>query len=742
MPLPFERPSPRYLRELVAVSEASRGLTQSLGSNALPDNFPVVAITELGQSLESLPKGTAEGSIQILLQARNRLPSWRNDFFDFEDHLDFQPVDPEARPIEKRDGFVDTALVKLIAAVSSAIEQYQKEAGAEVEPDVDIDQPVPAGQDFGVANALETLARVDAQSKAILEKLNQASFVEGGAGDTAQRLLNDASNQSHAGRSELLHAEPRPSLLDKLRGLGERTLGAMSQADKWAPIGAELVGDVLGALGDWGKASWDDAIGSLKVQMVEGGKFLTKVSTAIRKAQASAASPKSPKNVPPFDLEEAHAMILRGEAPPKAWVPFIAQLFFQPDDEVSDLSPLRGLVHLKKLTIWKVSATDFSPMSELLQLEELIFSGSGVTELSWLSRFNNLKELCISHCQARDISVVGGLKNLRFVEMIGTNVSDISPLSELPHLDTLNIGGNKLGTLQPLLACKALKYLDAYQVDAPDMWVLDELEKRGVQISSEDDDGRPFDLAEAHAMILRGEAPPEAWVPMIITLDFGNMGDFSDLTPLGGLTALRYLNLYGTQVSDLTPLAGLTALETLILSGTKVTDITPLENLVSLEELDLSGTQISELLPIGKLRLLTRLQFDGTAVSDLRPLVELYSLKELTLGGTKVIDLSALSGLIALERLELGVTNVSDLAPLVDLTSMTLLYLNNTKVSDLKPLSKMSALETLYLDKTPTTDVTALTDLTALKHLSCGFTNISDWTPLQSMIEKGLLVSR
>ena len=108
----------------------------------------------------------------------------------------------------------------------------------------------------------------------------------------------------------------------------------------------------------------------------------------------------------------------------------------------------------------------------------------------------------------------------------------------------------------------------------------------------------PDFLEQAMRMVLRGEAPPAAWRPFIVEMDFSN-SEYSktvrpdavrvdgseslrDLSPLAGLTALQTLVLNGTQVSDVTPLAGLTALQTLRLEGTQVSDVTPLRYIKNL----------------------------------------------------------------------------------------------------------------------------------------------------------------
>lgn len=103
-----------------------------------------------------------------------------------------------------------------------------------------------------------------------------------------------------------------------------------------------------------------------------------------------------------------------------------------------------------------------------------------------------------------------------------------------------------------------------------------------------------FDLDLVHAMIRGDETPPRPWWPFITELKLGAVWgkdappELSDLRPLAPLTALRSLDLSGTQVSDVTVLGGLSALQTLYLRGTHVSDVTALGGLSALETLTLS----------------------------------------------------------------------------------------------------------------------------------------------------------
>jgi hypothetical protein len=151
-----------------------------------------------------------------------------------------------------------------------------------------------------------------------------------------------------------------------------------------------------------------------------------------------------------------------------------------------------------------------------------------------------------------------------------------------------------------------------------------------------------YDYNEARRMILSGRPPPQEWLSFIKVLDLSGQEEFSDLTPIAGLTGLQKLDLSCTRVSDLTVLAGLLKLRHLNLSVTKVRDISPLAGLIALENLELVRTQ----------------------VRDIDPLANLVALRALDLWGTQVTRLSCLSGLPLLCYLDIRCSSVKDVASL------------------------------------------------------------------------------
>jgi Leucine-rich repeat (LRR) protein len=244
---------------------------------------------------------------------------------------------------------------------------------------------------------------------------------------------------------------------------------------------------------------------------------------------------------------------------------------------------------------------------------------------------------------------------------------------------------------------------------------------------------QPFDLEEAHEMILRGEAPPAAWVLLITKLDFSDT-KLDDLSPLAGLVALEHLDLNRTEVSDLSPLADLVALQHLHLDFTQVSDLSPLAGLVTLQGLLLGHTQVSDLSPIAGLFALEILYLRDTQVSDLSPLAGLIALQQLYLANTRVSSLSPLSSLIAMQLLDVSGTEISDLSPIAGLITLQHLDLSGTVVSDLSPMAGLITLQHLNLNVTEVSDVAALAGFVSLQMLTLAATKVSDLTPLSGLV--------
>jgi hypothetical protein len=174
----------------------------------------------------------------------------------------------------------------------------------------------------------------------------------------------------------------------------------------------------------------------------------------------------------PFDLEAVHKMIVRGESPPKKWVSFIVELDFR-SSELTDLTPLTGLTHLKALDLdctqvaellplaelkklqslhlYSTQVTDLGPLAGLEELERLDLNSTKVAHLDPLARLKQLKSLHLNSTPVRDLTPLSKLSQLRLLDLDSTLVADVKPLAKLTQLESLFLCSTRVTDFRPLL---------------------------------------------------------------------------------------------------------------------------------------------------------------------------------------------------------------------------------------------------------------------------------------------------
>ena len=261
------------------------------------------------------------------------------------------------------------------------------------------------------------------------------------------------------------------------------------------------------------------------------------------------------------------------------------RVLYAHDNALSDISPVRGLTNLTQLVFDRSQVSDISPVRGLTNLTHLEFDESPVSDISPVRGLTNLTSLELHHTLVADLSPVAGLTKLMRLYCWDANISDLSPLAGLINLEYVNFGDNSISNLSPLAGL--------------------------------------INLEELHFS--------------------GN--NVSDISPLGRLVNLKRIGTWGNPFSDLSPLTGLTKLERLDICGAKLSDLTPLAGLTGLKELYLVGNGISDISPIARLAGLNRLDLDNNNISDISPLAGLTNLKWLGLHRNKIADFSPLDGL-------------------------------------------------------------------------------------------------
>ena len=221
-------------------------------------------------------------------------------------------------------------------------------------------------------------------------------------------------------------------------------------------------------------------------------------------------------------------------------------------------------------------------------------------------------------------------------------------------------------------------------------------------------------------------------VVRLTKVDLTHYPDLWDLTPLGKLVDLTYLNMSGTRVTDLVPLRNLTKLEVLNCSQTNVVDLEPLKYATSMRELLCEDTKVSDLKTLANFPKLEKLFCSGSPV---RKLETIRGLKDLRCANTLITDLVPLAKVSTLISLDCSQTNVSDLQPVAQATKLTLLNIEATAVKELSALQGASGLQVLICNNTPIGNLDALSGLPTLEKVYCDNTAITQAEANRFMVD-------
>ena len=268
-------------------------------------------------------------------------------------------------------------------------------------------------------------------------------------------------------------------------------------------------------------------------------------------------------------------------------------------NEMSDLSLLSGMTHLKELNLGddiggNTDIHDLSPLSGLTSLKVLHLPSENIEDLSPLSGLTGLEDLALIGDSGfvDDIEPLASLVNLKELYLKIGIIEDLSPLAEMTKLESLRIRAESyVSDLSPLAGMTHLKELELPAPQFPDAVDISPLsgltELASLRMGCNVQDLSPLaNLHNLQTIHLRDRQN-------------GSMEDsFHTLEPLSELTNLTSLEMRSDYVTDLSPLSGLTKLEILNLSVPEVTDLSPLEGLTNLKSVQLEGGSITDWSPL------------------------------------------------------------------------------------------------------------------------------------------------
>ena len=273
--------------------------------------------------------------------------------------------------------------------------------------------------------------------------------------------------------------------------------------------------------------------------------------------------------------------------------------------ELSDLSFLTGMTHLKKLDLSGCSLSgDLSVIQTLPALEELTMRGCSISSLSFLEGAPSLKKLDLGSNAVGNLSVLSTIPTLQTLDLSDNAVRDLTPLAKLTDLTSLNLSENVISDISPLAACMKLGTLDV-------------------------SDNKIDSVAAVQQ--LTG-----------LTTFRAEKNQITDCAPLAVCIELRRLDISNNLIPDISMLSSLTKMTEFDFSNNQVTTLPALPSSAALVTIDGSYNSLTTLEPLDKLNSLNYVYMDYNAeVSKIAFLADNPNMVQINVFGTKVTQAQA-----------------------------------------------------------------------------------------------------
>ena len=353
---------------------------------------------------------------------------------------------------------------------------------------------------------------------------------------------------------------------------------------------------------------------------------------------------------------------------------------------VSDLTPLSNLTSLQKLKAANNQITDIRPLAGIIHLKTLVLGGNQIRDITPLANLTTLRHLELWSNDVENIEPLAGIIHLRRLYLGANRIEDITPLTNLTDLSRLGISYNQVTDITPLIGLKNLVRLWIAGNPIHDYNPLAQLQEVELDIKIDFSKLDQFNLiVEVPDPNLRqlirdtlsladGEPLTQGQMLQLSRLHTREDRGITNLTGLQYAPNLTNLSLERNRITDISPLAALTKLKTLNLQNCDLVNLSPLRNLTNLTIIFLGFNQISDISPLAGLTNLTDLDLESNRISDISPLANLINLISLELCRNLIIDFSPLTNLNNLRHLWIEHNLGNDFSPLQGLNLKSFRY--------------------------------------------------------------------
>ncbi|PEO14384.1 leucine-rich repeat domain-containing protein [Bacillus wiedmannii] len=388
-------------------------------------------------------------------------------------------------------------------------------------------------------------------------------------------------------------------------------------------------------------------------------------------------------------------------------------MLFLRDNKIADLTPLSQMKKIKILDLIGNNIKDLTPLFTVLSLEEVYLANNQISNLSGIEKLKNVKLLWIGNNKISDVEPISKMSNLIELEIADSEIKDISSLSKLVKIQVLNLEENYISDISPLSNLTNLHEINLGANEISDIKSVEELSKR-----------TSIDIQRQKIFLDEASVDEEIKIPVYnfkgeplqniklksegATLSNGfikwnSPGEKIYEFKLDTNPAESKIRFNGMVVQNIVEKQKES--ENLILDKTLQQHINK-ENL-GRENLNTPITK-EDLLQIKKLEILKE---KGKEIKDITGLEYMTNLENLTLEGVGLKNIEFISNLKQLNDVNVSHNQIEDVTPLSSLKNLQWLNLTDNRIKDVTVLGSMLDLLSLKLAENEIRDVRPLIQL-------------------------------
>ncbi|MFK4309842.1 LPXTG-motif cell wall-anchored protein [Bacillus sp. RC242] len=221
---------------------------------------------------------------------------------------------------------------------------------------------------------------------------------------------------------------------------------------------------------------------------------------------------------------------------------------------INEIAGLEYMTNLEKLTLRESNVTDISVISGLRHLKYLDLSSNPIESIQPVSKLENLDMLFLRDNKIADLTPLSQMKKIKILDLIGNNIKDLTPLFTVLSLEEVYLANNQVSNLSGIEKLKNVNLL----------WIGNN------KIS---------------------DVEPISKMSNLIELEIAD-SEIKDISSLSKLVKIQVLNLEENYISDISPLSNLTNLHEINLGANEISDIKSVEELGKRTSIDIQRQKI------------------------------------------------------------------------------------------------------------------------------------------------------